>query len=218
MGYRYSQKNANGEIELLMDDADLMIEWVDRFNTATASRDFLINDTKHTLAFVENRAILYMSSLQLVDEMIAKDIEMDYGVVPLPKGSEKQERYLSNVANHHDSWCVPNGAMDFQESTAMIECMASESYREVAPVYFDTCIKLRYAPDEKLYEMYDLIRDSITFDFCQTYSFVFASGTDPRALIMNCVTGKNNWSSQWGSVGTNVENGFADILTLYGLS
>ena len=215
MGYRYSQKNANGEIDLLIGDADKMVEWVDRFTNATASKDFLIYDSSHTKALFENRAILYMTSLVMLEEMLQKGVEMDYGVVPVPKGSDSQERYLSNVANHYAVWCVPNDVADFQESTAVIECMAYESYRTVAPMYFDTCVKLRYAPDERLYEMYDMIRNSITFDFCQTYSFVFS--TDPRTLITNCATGKKNWASQWGDVGGSFENSFAEILTLYGL-
>ena len=223
MGYRYSQKNANGEIELLMSDSTKMIEWVDRFNNATASKDFLIYDFDgHTTAFFENRAVLYMTSLVMVNSMIQKEVKMNYGVVPVPKGDESQERYYSNVANHHTNWCVPINVDDFQESTALIECMASESYRTTAPVYFETCVKLRYAPDERLYAMYDMIRDSMTFDFCQTYSFVFS--TDPRTMITACTDiskdgsgPKANWQSQWEQKGGDFENGFADILTLYGL-
>ena len=216
MGYRYSQKTANGEIELLLSDSNMMIEWIDRFNDATATKDFLIYDQNgHTKAFFENRAILYMTSLVMVNSMISQEIQMDYGVVPVPKGSESQERYISNVANHHTQWCVPVNAYDFQESTAVIEVMSSESYRTVAPMYFDTCVKLRYAPDERLYDMYDMIRDSITFDFCQTYTFVFDS--EPRGLITKCTKGTANWASQWESVGSGFESGFANILTLYGL-
>lgn len=214
MGYRYSQKNANGEIELLLSDSNKMVEWVDRFTNATSGKDFLIHDTTHTKAFFENRSVLYMTSLVMIEEMIAKNVKMDYGVVPVPKGSDSQERYLSNVANHYAVWCIPNATKDFQESTALIECMAYESYRTVAPIYFDICVKLRYAPDERLYDMYDKIRDSITFDFCQTYSFVFAK--DPRTLITNCALGKSNWASQWGNEGTAFEKSFAEILTLYG--
>ena len=217
MGYRYSQKTADGGIELLMTNSDKMIEWIDRFNDATSTKDFLIHDASHTKAFVEERAVLYMSSIQLVDSMIGKEITMDYGVVPVPKGSESQERYISNVANDHNAWSVPVNCYSLEESSAIIECMASESYRTIAPMYFETCVKLRYAPDERLFKMYDMIRDSITFDFCQIYSFVFASGSDPRQLIQNCTKGTSNWASQWANVGGTVENGFADILTLYGL-
>ena len=225
MGYRYSQKTADGGIELLMSDSNKMIEWIDRFNNATSTKDFLIYDQNgHTKAFFENRAVLYMTSLVMVNSMIDQDIQMNYGVVPVPKGSESQERYYSNVANHYAIWCVPQAVYDFQESTALIETMSAESYFEVAPMYFETCVKLRYAPDERLYDMYDMVRDSMAFDFCQVYSFVFASGQDPRQLITNCTDISKNgsgpkasWASQWESIGGSFENSFASILALYGL-
>lgn len=225
MGYRYSQKTADGGIELLMSDSNKMIEWIDRFNDATSGRDFLIYDHEgHTTAFFDNRAVLYMTSLVMVNSMIEKDIQMDYGVVPVPKGSESQERYYSTVANHYAMWCVPNEVYDFQESTALIETMSAESYFEVAPMYFETCVKLRYAPDERLYDMYDMVRDSMAFDFCQVNSFVFASGQDPRQLITNCTDvskdGRGpaaNWASQWASIGGDFQDSFAKILALYGL-
>ncbi|MBQ8432016.1 MAG: hypothetical protein IJX28_03935 [Clostridia bacterium] len=216
MGYRYSQRNSEGIPELIMNDAAKMTEWIDAFNVATDTNDFLIYDTKgHTAAFFTDRAILYMSSIQLVEAGISKQIEMDYGVVPVPKKDENQERYLSNVANTHDIWSVPIECDDLQESAAMIECMASESYRQVAPVYFEACVKLRYAPDGRLAAMYDMIRDSITFDFCQIYSFVF--NPDPRKMITDCTWGSSQWASQWASYGAITESSFQQILALYGV-
>lgn len=226
MGYRYSQKNVEGELELLLKDQATVVEWIDRFNMAFDTRDAWLfdrdenNKGAHTKSFFANKAILYMSSIQLVDAAISKEIDIDYGVVPVPKGSADQERYISNVANHHDTWCIPINTYNFTESTALVECMASESYRQVAPVYFDTCVKLRYAPDERLYEMYDLIRDSITFDFFQTYTFVLDSyALNPRALITKCVTdasGKRvQWGSQWAQYEANINSAFNDILALY---
>ncbi|MBQ8432017.1 MAG: hypothetical protein IJX28_03940 [Clostridia bacterium] len=216
MGYRYSQRNTDGVPELLMGNSSKMTEWIDRFNVATDTNDFLLYDTKgHTKAFFEERAILYTTSLVMVNTMISQGLEMNYGVVPVPKGSEDQEKYISNVANHHAAWMVPIEAEDLQESSALIECMASESYRQIAPVYFDACVKLRYAPDERLADMYDLIRDTITFDFCQIYSFVFT--VDPRKMITNCTKGTTQWASQWASSGAATETAFQQILTLYGV-
>ncbi len=216
MGYRYSQRNAEGIPELIMDDSTKMTEWIDRFNVATDTNDFLLYDTKgHTTAFFEERTILYTTSLVMVNSAVSKGMELDYGVVPVPKGDENQEMYISNVANHHTAWMAPIETEDLQESAALIECMASESYRQVAPVYFDACVKLRYAPDERLAEMYDLIRETITFDFCQIYSFVFT--VDPRKMITNCTKGTTQWSSQWASSGAVTESAFQQILTLYGV-
>ena len=217
MGYRYSEKNINGELELTInDDAP---GFIDRLVEASNTDDFYLVDTQHGLAFKEERVILYQTSIQLI-ETNAKSWEIDYGVVPVPKGSADQEKYISNVANTHDAWCIPLNAKSIDDSSAMIEVMASQSYRQIAPVYFETCIKLRYAPDERLADMYDLIRDSITFDFCQIYSLAFANGKDPRSLVTACLKNPTglSWSSQWASNGTPVETGFDTILAIYGLA
>ena len=90
-----------------------------------------------------------------------------------------------------------------------------ESYRYVAPIYFDQCVKLRYAPDERLSEMYDMIRDSIVFDFCVIYSFALPQV--PRTLLHASAKNPSTtpWTSQWEKNGGPMENGFASILDLY---
>ncbi len=216
MGYKYSTKGASGEPEMLMNSNEYMVSWLDVFTKATATNDFLIWDQNgHTKAFFDNRAILYMSAIRLVDNGVSAGIEMDYGVVPVPKKDESQEKYITNVANSHDAWCVPLNVKNLEMSAAMIECMASESYRQVAPVYFDQCIKLRYAPDGRLAEMYDLIRSSIVFDFCVIYSFAFEKV--PREVLHASAKNPSStpWSSQWAKYGTAYEAQFLEILKLY---
>lgn len=216
MGYKYCIKNENGELDLKMRDVYYMVEWIDVFTAAAATNDFLLYEQNgHTKTFFSNNAVLYMTSLQLVENGINNGIEFDYGVVPIPKKDENQERYLTNIANSHDSWCIPMNVKNIDLSSAILECMASEAYRQIAPVYFEQCIKLRYAPDERLAEMYDLIRDGIVFDFTSIFSFSFEK--DPRSILHATVKNPQNlpWPSQWESNGPLFENGFAAILELY---
>ena len=54
---------------------------------------------------------------------------------------------------------------------AMLECMASEAYRQVTPAVFETAMKLKYSSGDNDAMMYDLIRNGISFDtgriFCE---------------------------------------------------
>lgn len=216
MGNKYATKNADGMPEMLMNDQTYMTNWLDEFTAATASNDFLIWDKKgHTVAFFDERSILYMSAIRLVDGAVSKGITMKYGVVPVPKKDAAQENYITNVANSHDMWCVPLNAKDVEMSGAILECMASEAYRQIAPVYFDQCIKLRYAPSEELAAMYDLIRSSVVFDFCSIYSFAFSQV--PRTVLHASAKNPQStpWSSQWGAYGATYEAEFETILNLY---
>lgn len=216
MGYKYATKGTSGEPELLMNDLSYMLSWLDEFNAAAATNDFLLWDKNgHTKAFFAGNAILYMSAIRLVDNGVNQGVEMDYGIVPVPKKDSAQKEYITNVANSHDMWCVPTQNADMDLSSAIMECMASQAYRQVAPVYFDQCIKLRYAPDERLAEMYDLIRDSIVFDFCSIYSFAFDNV--PRTVLHEVAKNpeKVTWQDQWEKYGASFENGFANVLALY---
>ncbi len=217
MGYRWSDFDGEGNLRLLAGDSSIT-EYAERLATAFETSDFCPVDfdtVGHFKLFTQEQSIMYMTSLVLADSHLKK-LEIDYGVVPLPKGSDSQERYYTHLSNTHDAWCVPGEVDDIDISSAVIECMASESYRKVDPVYYENCIKLRYAPDERLAAMYDLIRDSITFDFF--YLFAASFTTPPLTPLRNCCLYPNqySWSSTWGANDTVWESEFDSIVALYG--
>ena len=214
MGYRWSDFDGEGNLELLAGKPEI-IECTNRLAEAFGQDDFYPVDSKHALMFTEERAIMYMTSVVLADGYLKK-LDMNYGIVPVPKGSADQKRYYTHLSNTHDAWCVPVNVENISNSSAVIECMASESYRKVDPVYYETCIKLRYATDEKLGVMYDLIRDSITFDFF--YLFAGSFSVSPLAPLRDCCRKpeSNSWSSVWSSNSGAWQSEFDNIVALYG--
>ena len=95
--------------------------------------------------------------------------------------------------------------------------MASEAYRQIGPTYFDTYVKLRYASNEKLAPMYDLIRDSVTFDLIYLYSSMYPSGTSPSSRVKACITDpkSNSWSSIYATNKTLWDSSFNSIVETY---
>ena len=55
-------------------------------------------------------------------------------------------------------------------SAAILECMASESYRTVSPALFEVALKVKYAGDNDASEMYDIIRGSNVFDIGRIFN------------------------------------------------
>ena len=214
MGYRWSAFDGDGNLTLLAGDSRI-IEYTERLAEAFGTQDFYAVDSAHGKMFTEGRSVMYMTSVVLADSYLKK-LDMNYGIVPNPKGSADQDRYYTHLSNTHDAWCVPWNVKDLDNSSAVIECMASESYRKVDPVYYETCIKLRYASDERLGVMYDLIRDSITFDFF--YLFAGSFTVSPLTPLRNCclTPAQNKWSSTWQSNSASWEAEFANIVELYG--
>lgn len=82
-------------------------------------------------------------------------------------------------------------------------------------MFFETNLKIRYAPDERLAAMYDLLRDSITFDFLYIYKEV--TGTNIDSEIVSCISKPTtyNWATKWAEIKGTVNSQFGEILAIY---
>ena len=81
-------------------------------------------------------------------------------------------------------------------SAAVLECLASESYRTVSPALFETALKVKYASDSDVSEMYDLIRASNCFDFGRIFNDSL-NGMTYTMFRDALFKGKTEWISQY---------------------
>lgn len=213
-GARLSDLNADGELILTVNN-DRMTKAIDTVLDLFSTDDSCLTEKTQYTMFKEKRAIFYLSTLTLSTNIVNENLNINYGVAPIPKLDAAQDRYYTHVPNTHEAWSIPTGAPDAVASSAFIECMASEAYRQVDPVFYETSLKVRYAPDERLADMYDLVRDSISFDFLYMYKNILANDVDNS--IRNCFINpsKYNWATQWGSIGTSVQTDFDAIVNIY---
>lgn len=89
----------------------------------------------------------------------------DYGVLPLPKYDEEQEEYRTLAANISSLVVVLSSATELDKIGATLELMAAESYKQVIPAYYDTVLKGKYSDAPQDAAMYDLIINSLTYNF-----------------------------------------------------
>lgn len=202
LGNQFS-KVENGEVVSLM-NGEHIGRFVDTMVDLLSTNDsYPFSSSSQFGMFMENRVYFFCSSVMLSEKLAAAtDITYNYGVVPMPKMDSTQERYYTHVANCHDTWCVPYNVSDMKCTSAVMECMASEAFRQINPTYYDIYVKLRYAPDDRLAEMYDLIRDSVTFDFTYLFSRVFTNM--PGDLVKNCYLSPEKYV--WATVYAQNEN------------
>ena len=222
MGLKLVTRDANGELVLTAGDAkvgDTIDTILDLFSTKDSSLVDALNSEgslNNTFPmFTLGRAVFYLATLYMGEYCTSNNIVLNYGVAPMPKLNSDQTRYYTHMPNNHPVWYLPKSVKDFDCSSAFIECMASEAYRQVEPVYYENCVKLRYAPDERLGGMYDLIRDSITFDMNYVFRFYYSKDVDSH--IRNCIANptKYQWSSTWSSIKDLVEDDFQAIVDTY---
>lgn len=185
----YFQKNS------IMSDAMAGAAGVRFTNVADGEYDFVLNNER-TLDFVDRMKLLlfendgaimepddFTNSLKKLSEDTAlftvnmlggttylREMENDYGILPLPKLNADQGGYTGFVHNGFSVFGIPATVSDGDRVTAFLEAMAAESYRRVTYAYYDTALKVQYARDPVAAEMLDIISAGIVFDFAYVYN------------------------------------------------
>ena len=183
------------EEERAADVVNKIIEWR---NTAEAYYD----SSKQWDNFFSGNSLmlLYGSSLSKL-----RNLEFDFGFVPMPKYDEKQENYESYMCG--GLVCIPTTISDPDCVGATIEALFSASERYLEPAYLEKFVENKVLRDEESVEMYRLMLDTASYDFTRYIS--------PNASVQNfgligtLVTKKStDIASAWAKVESKVKKDF----------
>lgn len=143
--------------------------------------------------FKEGRALFISHELTYAVNHL-RDAEFTYGIIPYPKYDDAQENYVTITSFPYTLFGIPMDARSPEMSAAVMEAMASESYRTVSPALFENAFKVKYAQDAQSSLMYDLIRSTVSFDFGRVFNNDLNSMT--YSLFRNAIVQQNtNWAS-----------------------
>ncbi len=114
-------------------------------------------------AFQENRVLFYNEMLTMASML--RDMETDFGVLPMPKSDEAQQQYFSFFHKSNSSTiAVPVTSVEPERLGAVIEDMQYQSHLLVRPAYLNTTVKNKTMRDEESEQMLDMILSNIIFD------------------------------------------------------
>jgi len=134
--------------------------------------------------FRKKRAILDVGTFAYSESL--RDFEDACGVLPFPKWDEAQKDYYSAIGDGYSPVMIPIDCKDMDRTGAVMEVMAAESYRSVAPAYFEITLKKKYFRDEESAQMFDIIQAGAKYDFGMVYTSVIG---DPVFIVRNSMTG-----------------------------
>ena len=161
-GFNCTKNNSDGKAELAYTSAtqlDRITTYIDQL-FAVFKTDAVTIAADDRALMKEHRTALMVASLDNIREME----DTSYAPLPLPM-LESGQGYKTIQNNGYDVWCIPTSAADPELSGLVIEALASEDYRSVAPFYFDKYMKLRYATNVICSQMFELVRSSVIYDF-----------------------------------------------------
>ena len=140
-----------------------------------------------------------------------RDLNFRYGVLPYPKFDENQAEYHTTTLTSYTVFCVPADCKAPDRTAAVLEAMASESWRSVTPAYFETALKVKYAADDETAQMFDLIRDNISFDFGYIYTLSMNGISDRFKTAVN--ENKPEWASNVAGFEASAVDSLDKLLT-----
>ena len=145
----------------------------------------------------ENRMLF--SPLRIMHTDQIRDMESVYGLIPLPKWNVEQEHYYTFLHDQYSIGGIPVSVQDPSMTSAVLEALASESYRYVTPAYYDLVLNGKYLRDRDSSEMLEIAMDGIKIDFgwIHTYSLSSCSQALIRDILYN--TKSNNFTSVFAS-------------------
>ena len=178
------------------------------FNTKEAVFSTDVNKARDI--FMADRALLLFGTMNKVPGM--RDMQSDFGILPLPKSLETQDQYYSYV----QTWASGCAAIyitapNLEKSTVITEDMAYHSMKIMTPADYDVALKTKYARDEESQAMLDLIYSVRTCDLGNLYNIgdVVSGVTD---LVNN---GKDTFSSFMESKLDKINTTLEELSEMY---
>ena len=131
-----------------------------------------------------------------------RNMEQEYGVVPMPKYDEAQDDYYTLLHDQFTILAVPRTVVgdNARQVSAVLEAMSSASYSIVKPVYYEETLRTKIAQDPTAGEMMDIITNNVYIDAGILYISVLGSYHHSLRTIVN--SGINSAVSTYKSKNT----------------
>lgn len=209
---QFTARDSDGNPYFVLDNSRTYT-FVDKVNSIFNHPTAVIKDGDER-TFFKNGQVLFTCYLLLLTESM-RDMEDDYGIIPMPKLDESQDHYAGYTHNGFSVFFIPITADDssHEMSGAYLEATCAESYRKVTPAYYEVALKTKYAREDVSSQMLDLITQSIVFDFAEVY----AASLDSVLQMFRPMfaTGDPSAASKIASKLTKCETLLANILQTY---
>ncbi len=126
--------------------------------------------------FQDGKTLFQISEISSVYTIYSAS-NVNYGILPIPKYDPEQEDYYSVTSYPYTLYGIPTNTSDPNRVSAVLECLASSSYKNVSPALFEIALKTQYSEDSRDSAMYDIIKASVVFDLGRIYTDTFNKKT-----------------------------------------
>ena len=113
--------------------------------------------------YQSDKSLFYYGELHAVATM--RDMESDFGIMPMPKYDEAQDGYHHCVnPNVCATIVIPADNLDYEKTGYVMDALGAASKNELTPAYYDVTLLGKVSRDEESTVSLDIIISSIKYD------------------------------------------------------
>ena len=120
--------------------------------------------------FMENRALFYW--ILLHDIVSFREMDADFGILPIPKLNEHQETFGHTVNQFHgNAMAVPITVQNTERTGIILEALTARSRFTLLPAYYEISLQRKFTRDDESADMLDIIFSTQVYDLGAIYNF-----------------------------------------------
>jgi hypothetical protein len=156
--------------------------------------------------FVHHRALF--SDGPIGNNNLLRDFEDPYGILPIPKYDENQEKYNSIMHAASTFTVVPATNAEPSKAAAVLDAMAYLSMKDVRPAYFESVLSNKQLRNEDSIEMLQIILDSrnVHIGYVYDWTTAFLNNHMRTALLQSDPNVASIIESNRDAITANIQN------------
>lgn len=162
--------------------------------------------------FAEGRAATTTLRLLAVELDEIRNMQDQYGIVPMPKFDAAQKEYGTQMHDQFTVFAIPASAeaSKLEMIGAVMEAMASENLRMVKPAYYEIALKRKYMSDPIAWDMLDMAFVNVVVDA----GVIYADSLEyPHHHLRTMIANKSNTvASQYGKATSKMNKQLTKIV------
>jgi hypothetical protein len=150
--------------------------------------------------FIDNRALFYFNEFHAVETL--RQMETDFGILPIPKYDEAQERYYHCINPHvAEMISVPIYNSNLELTAYVMDSLGANSKNILTPAYNELQLKTKGSRDDQSEASIDIILNSLTYDM----GYIFDWGTVGQFTLTLVDAGKTDLVSSYKKIEKTID-------------
>jgi len=162
--------------------------------------------------FTEGRE-LFLNCIIMHAHNYMREMEDNYGVLPMPKFDESQDEYYTSVSPGSAMLMgIPITVSDPERTGTIIDLLSYEGNQIHIPAFFETALKQKYARDTISAQVFDILRDGTIIDFGLAFDSGIGMSTISSKVAYNA---DNTFASDYAALQSSAMAKYTEIINAF---